>query len=100
MKTDKQLFNELQERHKTVRLFTEAQILDLMGKARREVIEDRQKRVPDMKALQEEFNAKLERSKNDPSMAPMYNRLTDDKKAWVWFAEGAASVLKRFRDAN
>ncbi len=100
MKSDRDLFKELQERNRNVRLFPEERILELMGKARKEIIDDQKKRIPNMQDLQKEFNAEMDRSKNDASIAPMYNRLTDDKKAWVWFTQGAAAVLKRFKDAN
>lgn len=100
MKSDKDLFEELKNRNKNVRLFTEAQILDLMAKARKEVTNDQKKRVPQMKDLQEEFKGILDGIKNDPEKRACYNRLTQDKLFWVWFTNGAAAVLKRFKDAN
>ncbi len=100
MKSDKDLFRVLQERNKNVRLFTEAQILDLMAKARKEVIDDYKKRIPNMDILKSEFNTMLDKSKNDTSLAAGYNLLSDDKRAWAWFTQGAAAVLKRFKDAN
>jgi hypothetical protein len=100
MKSDKDLFRALQERNKNVRLFTEAQILDLMAKARKEVIDDHKKRVPDMDILKKEFNSVIEEIENNPVKKAGYNRLSQDKLFWVWFTNGAAAVLKRFKDAN
>lgn len=97
MKSDKDLFRELQERNRNVRLFTEAQILELMEKARKEVIDDRKKRIPNMKELKEEFWSMLDKSKNDATQKAYFMRLTEDNKAWVWFTQGAAAVLKRFK---
>lgn len=100
MKSDKDLFKELQERNRSVRLFTEAHILELMAKARKELTDDHKKRIPNMVELQKEFSAMLEKSKTDPKLVSGYSRLTEDKKAWVWFTQGAAAALKKFKEVN
>ncbi|HLN56110.1 MAG TPA: hypothetical protein VK207_08960 [Bacteroidales bacterium] len=97
MKTDQELIKDLREKKNIGRLLTEDQALYLMGKARTEVINDAKKKIPDMKALQDEFTTQLAKSKNDPAMAACYKRLTPDKAAWVWFTAGAAAVLKKFK---
>lgn len=100
MKSDQELFNEFHAKFRTVRLFTEAQMLQLMGRARQEVINDTKSRLPSMDLLKKEFEEALAKVKDDPSLVASYNRLTQDKAAWVWFTQGVAIVLKRFKDAN
>ncbi len=100
MKTDQQLFQEFREKNRTPRLFTEAQILQLMEKARKEVINDNKSRIPTMETLQKEFNETLEKTMNDPTLVACYKRLTWDKLKWVWFTHGAAAALKKFKNAK
>lgn len=97
MKSDKDIFKEFRERNRSTRLFTEEQVLSFMDKARTEVLRDTKNRIPKIEQLQDEFKVELSKTKNDPGMAACYSRLTQDKTAWVWFTQGAAAVLKRFK---
>ena len=100
MKTDQQLFNEFWERNGKPRLLPDKTVLQLMGKARMEVINDAKDKMPTMETLKKDFNGALEKSKTDPKLVACYSRLEPDKAAWVWFTQGAAAALKKFKDAD
>lgn len=97
MKTDQDLFNEFREKNGNARLYPEEKILQLMASARKEVNNDIKAKMPKMETLKDEFKAILQQVKDDPEKRACYNRLTQDKVFWVWFTQGAAAVLKRFK---
>lgn len=97
MKTDKEILQAWSEKNGKPRLLTEATVLQLMGKARKEVENDYKSKLPKVENLQDEFNIELAKTKNDLNLAACYRRLTPDKTAWVWFTNGAAAVIKRFK---
>jgi hypothetical protein len=97
MKSDQDLLRAWSERNGKPRLLTEATVLQLMAKARQEVENAYKSKLPKIEQLQDEFNVELAKTKNDLTLAACYKRLTPDKTAWVWFTNGAAAVIKRFK---
>jgi hypothetical protein len=98
MKSDQDLLRAWSERNGKPRLLTEATVLQLMAKARQEVINDVKEKIPKKDMLEGDFKAFHKRVIEDPEIRAAYNQLTQEQVYWAWFSQGASAAIKKFKD--
>lgn len=97
MKTNQDLFEEFRAKNGNARLYPEEKILQLMESARIEVRNDFKVRFPKTDMLKKEFKIVLEEVMKNETKKACYNGLSQNQLFWVWFAQGAAAVIKKLR---
>jgi hypothetical protein len=97
MKTDQQLYNEFRGKNGNARLYPEEQILKLMEKARIEERTDFKERIPKIETLKKLFKEEFEAVKKNETKRACYNGLSQNQLFWVWFAQGAAAVIRKLK---